>query len=271
MNASTKMKIVYIVLTVLMVTFFVRDWYVYLVGCGVVEQCLQDSSHYQNYAKFAVTLIVTIVTFSIGKNQLSPQDRKFLQAGFVMALCADFCLKILHNVSALFKHSSDYTLLGICFFMVVQALFIYRHSRTSDEDFHFPWILFVPFGVMFVSNAALIFTLGNSVNAEPLTSNPALVPIIATYGTFLICSLIVACKAPKVGYFSMRNATLIKRGMILFFCCDACVGISLATGPDYSVQEHVATIANNFVWYFYTPALILLARSGFNSANLENS
>ena len=202
MNASIKMKIVYIVLTVLMVTFFVRDWYVYLVGCGAVEQCLQDSSHYQNYAKFAVTLIVT---------------------------------------------------------------------RTSDEDFHFPWILFVPFGVMFVSNAALIFTLGNSVNAEPLTSNPALVPIIATYGTFLICSLIVACKAPKVGYFSMRNATLIKRGMILFFCCDACVGISLATGPDYSVQEHVATIANNFVWYFYTPALILLARSGFKSANLENS
>jgi hypothetical protein len=149
----------------------------------------------------------------------------------------------------------------------VQALFIYRHSRTSDEDYHFPWILFVPFGVMFVSNASLIFSLGNSVNAEPLTSNPALVPIIATYGTFLICSLIVACKAPKVGYFPAHNAKLIKRGMILFFCCDACVGISLATGPDYSVQEHVATIANNFVWYFYTPALILLARSGFKSSN----
>ena len=57
MNASTKMKIVYIVLTVLMVTFFVRDWYVYLVGCGAVEQCLQDSSHYQNYAKFAFSVI----------------------------------------------------------------------------------------------------------------------------------------------------------------------------------------------------------------------
>ena len=66
-DASTKMKIVYIVFTVLMVTFFARDWYVYLVGCGAVEQCLQDSSHCQNYAKFAVTLIVTIVAFSIGK------------------------------------------------------------------------------------------------------------------------------------------------------------------------------------------------------------
>lgn len=267
MKSSTKMNIVYVVLTLLMVSFFARDWYVYLEKCGAVEQCLQDSSHYQNYAKFAVTLIVTIVTFFIGNRQISTQDRKFLQAGFVMALCADFCLKILHNVSALFKHSTDYTLLGICFFMVVQGLFIYRHSRTADEDYHFPWILFIPFGVMFVSNASLIFTLGNSVNAEPLTSNPALVPIVLTYAAFLICSLVVACKAPKNGYFPSHNAKLVKRGMILFFCCDACVGISLATGPDYSVQEHVATIANNFVWYFYTPALVLLARSGFKSQN----
>ena len=55
----------------------------------------------------------------------------------------------------------------------------------------------------------------------------------------------------------------IRRGMILFFCCDACVGISLATGEDHSVQEIVATVANNFVWYFYTPALILLGLSGY--------
>lgn len=262
---TTRMKIVYAVLTFLMVTFFVRDWYVYLVDCGAVEGCLQEASHYQNYAKFAVTLIVTIVALSIGTREVCRQDRRFLQVGFVMALCADFCLKILHNVSALFKHSTDYTLLGICFFMVVQGMFIYRHSRTGDHDYHFPWILFIPFGVMFVSNASLIFTLGNSVNAEPLTSNPALVPIVATYAAFLICSLIVACKAPKVGYFPAKNAVLIKRGMILFFCCDVCVGISLMTGADHSVQEHVATVANNFVWYFYTPALILLARSGYKN------
>ena len=90
-----------------------------------------------------------------------------------------------------------------------------------------------------------------------------LVPIIATYAAFLICSLVVACKVPSKGYFPAKNARNIKRGMILFFCCDACVGISLATGNDHSVQEIVATVANNFVWYFYTPALILLGLSGY--------
>jgi hypothetical protein len=144
-------------------------------------------------------------------------------------------------------------LLGICFFMVVQALFIYRHTRTSDTDKSFPWILCIPFTVMFIANALHLFRIFDGPT----------VPIVATYGAFLICSLIVACKVPKVGYFPEKNARNIKRGMILFFCCDACVGISLATGDNHTVREIVATVANNFVWYFYTPALILLGLSGY--------
>lgn len=241
-----------IVVTILAVAFFVRDWLVFY-QCGAVEQCLVDSSHFQNYAKFAVTAIVTIIAFFIGKDALCRRDRRFIQAAFVFALCADFCLKILHNMVKLFEHSSDYTLLGICFFMVVQALLIYRHTREGDEDKHTPGILIVPFVVMFICNALHLF----GVFEGPT------VPIVATYGAFLICSLIVACKVPKGTYFPAKNARNIKRGMILFFCCDACVGISLATGADHSVQEIVATIANNFVWYFYTPALILLALSGY--------
>lgn len=241
-----------IVVAILMVTFFVRDWFVFY-QCGAVEQCLVDASNYQNIAKFAVTSIVTIIAFFIGKNALCARDRHFLQAAFVMALCADFCLKILHNYSHFLDHRSDYTLLGICFFMVVQALLIFRHTRTSDSGNEAPWILCVPFAVMFVANALHLF----GVFEGPT------VPIVATYGAFLICSLVVACKVPKKGYFPAKNASNIKRGMILFFCCDACVGVSLATGPDHSVQEIVATIANNFVWYFYTPALVLLALSGY--------
>lgn len=241
-----------ILVAILAVAFFVRDWYVFY-QCGAVEQCLVDSSHFQNYAKFAVTTIVTIVVFFIGRSCLCTRDRTLLQAGFAMALCADFCLKILHNVAALFKHSSDYTLLGICFFMVVQALFIFRHSRVSDSDKDVPWIICFPFAVIFITNALHLFGVFES----------ATVSIIATYGTFLICSVVVACKAPRVGYFPKKNARCIKYGMILFFCCDACVGLSLATGADHSTQEIVATVANNFVWYFYTPALVLLALSGY--------
>ena len=252
MNKKKLIAMLLVVVGILMITFFVMDWLVFY-RCGAVEQCLVESSNYQNIAKFAVTAIMTVIVFFIGKNCLCRRDRNFLQAGSAMALCADFCLKILHNYSHFLDHRSDYTLLGICFFMVVQALFIYRHTRMSDTDKSSPWILCIPFGVMFVANALHLFRIFEGPT----------VPIVATYGAFLICSLIVACKVPKKGYFPEKNARNIKRGMILFFCCDACVGISLATGDDHSVQEIVATVANNFVWYFYTPALILLGLSGY--------
>ena len=140
MNKKKLITLLLVVVGILMVTFFVRDWLVFY-RCGAVEQCLIESSNYQNIAKFAVTAIMTVVVFFIGGNCLCRRDRNFLQAGFAMALCADFCLKIMHNYTRCSSFRNDYTLLGICFFMVVQALFIYRHTRTSDTDKSFPWIL----------------------------------------------------------------------------------------------------------------------------------
>ena len=252
MKKKKLINLLLVIIGILMVTFFIKDWLVFY-DCGAVEQCLVENSNYQNIAKFAVTAIMTFVVFFIGKNCLCVRDRMFLQAGFAVTLCADFCLKILHNYSHFLDHRGDYTLLGICFFMVTQALFIYRHSRTSDTDNSVPKIILIPFAVMFLTNALYLFRIFEGPT----------VPIVATYGAFLICSLIVACQAPKKGYVPEKNARNIKRGMILFFCCDTCVGISLATGADHSVQEIVATVANNFVWYFYTPALILLGLSGY--------
>lgn len=252
MKKKKLITLLLVVVGILMVTFFVKDWLVFY-NCGAVEQCLVENSNYQNIAKFIVTAIMSVVVFFIGGNCLCPRDRNFLQVGFAMALCADFCLKILHNYSHFLDHRSDYTLLGICFFMVTQTFFIYRHTRVSDTDDGVPKIILIPFAVMFLANALHLFRIFEGPT----------VPIVATYGAFLICSLIVACQVPKKDYYPPKNARNIKRGMILFFCCDACVGISLATGDDHSVQEIVATVANNFVWYFYTPALILLGLSGY--------
>ena len=97
-----------IIVSILMITFFVKDWLVFY-QCGAVEQCLVENSNYQNIAKFIVTAIMTVVVFFIGDNCLCPRDRKVLQAGFAMAFCADFCLKILHNYSHVLEYRSDYT------------------------------------------------------------------------------------------------------------------------------------------------------------------
>lgn len=253
MMTKKHVAVILSIISVLAIAFFIRDWYVFY-QCGAVEQCLVESSYFQHIAKFSVTTLITVMALFCGsKYCICKRDRRLLQMAMLCAFCADICFKILHNVTHLFEHSADYTLMGINFFMVFQSIFIYRHTRTSDTDEHVPWIIVIPFAVMFVFNALQLFSIFGS----------PLIPTVATYAAFLICSLIVACKVSKIGYFSARNAAIIKRGMILFFLGDVCVGLSLATGPDHSLQEIVATVANNFVWYFYVPALLCLVLSGY--------
>ena len=95
---------------VLTASFLVLDWMAFF-RCGAVERCLVEGSDFQNVAKCAVTAIMTFVVFSIGKESLCLRDRTLLQASFAVALCADFCFKILH------EH-----LIGVCFFMATQWL-----------------------------------------------------------------------------------------------------------------------------------------------------
>ena len=60
MNKKTLITLLIAIVSILMITFFVRDWLVFY-KCGAVEQCLVENSNYQNIAKFAVTTIMTIV------------------------------------------------------------------------------------------------------------------------------------------------------------------------------------------------------------------
>ena len=229
---------------ILATTFITMDWALFY-RCGAVEQCIVEGSRFQNIAKFVVTAIMTIVVFCIGENAHSPRDRKLLQAAFAMALCADFCMKIIHDAS----------LFGICFFMVVQALFIFRHTRKSDTDKHIPRFFIIPMATMILMGAFSAFGVFKSPT----------IPIALTYASFLGSSLTAACRVAKTGYYPTPSAKQIKWGLDLFFCCDICVGLSSAAGDDYSTRETIATIAHNFVWIFYTPSLILLGLSGYKN------
>ena len=112
-----------VVIAILAASFLVMDWLLFF-RCGAVEQCLVGGSVYQNVAKFAVTAFAALVVFLIGKDCLSSRDRTFLQAAFVMAVCADFCMKIV----------SGYALVGIGFFMAVQTLLIVRQWPEAPDS-----------------------------------------------------------------------------------------------------------------------------------------
>ena len=245
-------KLLVIVAVILFVTFFIRDWYVF-IQCGSVQACLDDSSSYQHIAKFLVPLIAAVISFIAGKNSLGKRDRRLLQGSFVMILCADFCFKILHHYSFPVENRGDYISIGVIFFMLAQSLLIIRHTRTSSTDMSFPWIFCFPFAVTFAMGVLLLIHIYDSLMLFAAIS----------YGPFLLCSLYAACRTCKLGYFPKENARQIRWGMILFTCCDLLTGISLWKGADFSSQELIATVSNNLIWCFYTPALILLALSGY--------
>lgn len=235
------------------------DWYSFY-QCGAVESCIVNSSNIQNYTKFLATTLSMVLTFLIGKSYINKRDRMLLQAALVMSFLADFCLKATLNISYFHSMQDILSSVGIGLFMMVQTLFIIRHSRANAKSAAFPKILYFPIGALVVG---AILLLSGAIQKVSLL-------VVAVYGVFLFCSLLTALRISPSGYYPASNTKRIKWGLILFSCCDICVGISGAIGPDCSTQETIATIAHNLVWFFYTPALVLLALSGYRqSANTK--
>lgn len=237
---------------VLFVAFFVRDWYV-LHQCGAVQSCLDLSSDFQNITKFVVTSVTTLIAFAIGRHAISKRDRFFVQAAFFMILCADFCFKILYNYFGTLDNRDNFITVGIGFFFLAQMIFIFRHTRTNDSDWSFPWIFCVPVAVIFSMAFLAYFQVLESL----------LLMAVLVYAPTLCCSLFVACRTPKIAFFPKNNAFWIMLGMICFTCCDLLTGVSLLTGADHSTREIFAVVSNNFIWLFYVPAIITLALSGY--------
>ena len=241
-----------VLVAILFVMFFVRDWYV-LYQCGAVQACLEISSDFQNVTKFVVTSIATLLAFLIGKHAISKRDRFFVQTAFVLMFCADFCFKILYNYFGNALNRENFITFGIVFFFMAQMVFIYRHTRINDSDRSFPWIFCIP--------VAVIFSMVVLAQLHILES--FLLMAILVYAPTLFCSLAVACRAPRRKFFPKENARRIMFGIIYFSCCDIMTGISLLSGADYSTREILAAVANNFIWLFYVPAILFLALSGY--------
>ncbi|SHK98372.1 MULTISPECIES: lysoplasmalogenase family protein [unclassified Fibrobacter] len=249
---SKIVSILVAIAAVLFVAFFGRDWYV-LYQCGAVQSCLDSSSDFQNITKFIVTAIATLIAFMIGRHAISRRDRFFVQASFALILCADFCFKILYNYFGSADNRENFITIGIVFFFLSQMIFIYRHTRTSDSDWTFPWIYCIPLAAIFSMVFLAYFHVLDSL----------MLMAVLVYAPTLSCSLFAACRASKQKLFPKGSAFRIMLGMICFVCCDLLTGISLLTGADHSTREILAVVSNNFIWLFYVPAIIFLALSGY--------
>jgi hypothetical protein len=195
-----------------------------------------------------MTTLLTLLAFFAVPATFSARDGKLLRIAFVFSLLADYSFSL---IKAFFHNSGNLSsILGIAFFMVFQSILIYRHSRKSESDTALPkiyWLLAVAViaGVVLMATGTL----------DLVTA------VVAVYAVFVITSVVVGFLAPRKGYFPAVNAKLIRWGMLAFFCCDACVGLSMAGGDDHTTMMTVSEIANNFIWWFYVPAQLMLIRA----------
>ena len=250
---TTAQKVILGFIAALLLVTTGKDWFDFY-RCGAVDQCLMDAGVLQLYTKFAISFLLTVLAFIVTRNSFSKLDAKILRIAFVFSLLADSCFNIIKIVAPDERALSN--TLGIAFFIMFQVGLIHRHTRTSETDDKPGKVhkfLLIPVAGFAAS------LLGGKV-IEPTLGNVMLV-VVAVYAVFLITSLIVALFVSRNSYFPAASARLIRWGLVLFFIGDALVGLALLSGEDHSTLQAVAETANNFVWWAYVPAQLMLIAS----------
>ena len=226
-------KIIFSILAILLLVTTGKDWFDFH-ACGAVGTCLSDAGHFQLYTKFAMSVMLTALAFVTAA---SARDGKILRIAFIFSLLADFSFSMIKAIAP--DAGSLSTALGIACFMAFQTVLIYRHSRTSESDKSIPkiyWLLAVALvaAVVLGVTKVLDFT----------------VALVVAYAVFLITSIVVGVLAPRKGFYPAENAKFVRIGMIVWFFGDALVGLSMISGDDHSALQMVATLANNFIYYY---------------------
>ena len=140
---TTAQKIAFTLLVIFLLVTTGKDWLDFHT-CGAVGNCLSDAGTLQLYTKSAMTTLLTVLAFLAVPSTFSARDGKLLRIAFVFSLLADYSFSL---IKAFFHNSGNLSsILGIAFFMVFQAILIYRHSRKSESDTALPkiyWLLAV--------------------------------------------------------------------------------------------------------------------------------
>ncbi len=247
---TTAQRVVFGLIAILLLVTTGKDWFDFY-SCGAVNQCLADAGTLQLFTKFSMSCLLTVLAFIVSRDSFSKLDAKMLRIAFIFSLLADFSFCMVKVIAPDERALSD--IIGIAFFIMFQVVLIHRHTRKSETDTKPSKVhkfLLIPVAAFAAS------LLGGNV-IEPTLDNITLV-IVVVYGVFLITSMVVGILAPRNSYFPAANAQLVRWGMVTFFFGDVLVGLALLTGEDHSALQAVAEIANNFVWWVYVPAQLML-------------
>lgn len=170
--------------------------------------------------KYASILLCLFASLS----GISGKDGKYVASALALTVCADLFLLVLDNFYAV----------GVAFFCPVQIIYALRLRR------------------MRAGKTALRALLFAAMLAIVCAVQPSALNILsAFYFSQLVCNAIEAAGA-KNRLFSV--------GLLLFVCCDICVGLCNITFP-FPASDAVFPIIRILMWAFYLPSQVLIVLS----------
>jgi len=147
--------------------------------------------------------------------------------------------------------------LAIPLFAVCQCLLIARHGKNLGSKLHKAplnkktqlgfWAL-----ILFIAYLSTVAALSSYIAYNTL------VILGGLYGIILSISLWTGLACSILELFPLPNSKLIAMGMLCFYACDILVGLDGLLG--YSTAW---IVASSLIWFFYTPAITLLALSSY--------
>ena len=166
---------------------------------------------------------------------LKGKGGRFLKAGLLCTVLADFCLVVCSPIQRLF---------GMIFFLCAQSFYaIHLHKRKKSKPIlRLRQILIA--GIVLVA----VLVLREKTDALAIVS--------VCYYVLLITNMIHAF---------MAKERLFAVALCLFILCDTLIGLQVAAGAYLPITEgsalyRIIFMNFNLAWFFYLPSQVLIAK-----------
>jgi hypothetical protein len=245
-----KMVRIYVVLCLI---FFITGAYVGVDWASYLYGFASEFSRYAGYVRTILCIILALMTrehcieAAVSKMPKIHKDGVLLLLAFMLTGLADVFLLLL-----------DWMTTGTALFLVVHGLLTVRHATQLSRWFEGPK---PTKDVIWLAATAVVigaFTFVFFTQVRSLIEPTGMLGLFGVYLVVLAVSLWVAFSTKVNPFFPRANALQIMVGMVCFFFCDITVGLAFVLKGT-----ETGAILDNLVAFFYTPALVLLALSGY--------
>lgn len=203
--------------------------------------------------KRITVLLAAALIWLAGRDALDQRDNKLMKLIFIIIVIGE----------AFFLLGKPFG--AILAFMLCQLLLIIRHTKgLSNKLSKAPLPKTI---VLFFLAVVLLLLPRVAITLLPISKLTLPLLIIGTlYGIILGASLWAGIASFSLGLFPRRNSIMIAVGMLCFYVCDLLVGLD-----GLQLQEAAGIPISAIIWFFYVPAIALLALSSYNYVGIRRS